>query len=54
MAAQLTGTNGRLARGPSAWMALASSSLPVPVSPWISTGTSRPSALRARSMVAST
>ena len=36
-AAQLTATNGLSARGLSAWMASATSSLPVPVSPEIST-----------------
>ena len=39
IAPQLTGTNGRLARRPCAWTALATSSLPVPLSPTISTGT---------------
>ena len=37
IAAQLTATNGPLARGASSWRARATSSLPVPVSPWIST-----------------
>ena len=32
-----TGTNGRSLRGEFMWMALAISSLPVPLSPWIST-----------------
>ena len=36
-AAQLSGTNGRFLRGLFWWIALATSSLPVPVSPWIST-----------------
>ena len=36
-AAQLSGTNGRFFRGLFWWIALATSSLPVPVSPWIST-----------------
>jgi len=35
--AQLTATNGPRARGPASWMARATSSLPVPVSPSIST-----------------
>ena len=38
IAAQFTATNGPLARGESSWMARATSSLPVPVSPRISTG----------------
>ena len=37
MAAQLTGTNGRSARRLLAWTALATSSLPVPLSPVIRT-----------------
>ena len=37
MAAQLTGTNGRSPRLLFAWMALATSSLPVPLSPVMST-----------------
>jgi hypothetical protein len=36
-AEQFWTTNGFLARGPWAWMARATSSLPVPLSPWIST-----------------
>ena len=37
-APQLIGTNGRAARRPLAWIARATSSLPVPLSPTISTG----------------
>ncbi len=37
-APQLIGTNGRDARRPCAWMARATSSLPVPLSPMMSTG----------------
>ena len=37
MAAQLTATNGRAARGPFRWMARATTSFPVPESPRIST-----------------
>ena len=40
MAAQLMGTNGRVARFEFAWMARAISSLPVPLSPVINTVTS--------------
>ena len=36
-AAQLTATNGLPRRGERSWSALATSSLPVPLSPWIST-----------------
>ncbi len=36
MAAQLTATNGWSRRGPEKWTARASSSLPTPVSPWMS------------------
>jgi len=36
-AAQLSATNGRFFRGLFWWIALATSSLPVPVSPWIRT-----------------
>jgi hypothetical protein len=39
IAPQLIGTNGRLARAPWVWMARATSSLPVPLSPMMSTGT---------------
>ena len=39
-APQLTGTNARAERGPWRWMARATSSLPVPVSPVTSTGAS--------------
>ncbi len=37
MAAQLTATKRRSARGEASWMARATSSLPVPLSPWMST-----------------
>src|SRR5258708_7771892 len=37
IAAQSTTTSGPLARGDASWIALATSSLPVPVSPWTST-----------------
>ncbi len=37
MAAQLMATNGRSARGLLRWMAWATSSFPVPLSPWIRT-----------------
>ena len=37
IAPQSTTTNGRGPRGPSSWIASATSSLPVPVSPWINT-----------------
>ena len=37
IAAQLTATNGLSRRGPEKWRVRASSSLPTPVSPWIST-----------------
>ena len=36
-AAQETATNGRSPRSPEKWMARATSSLPVPLSPWMST-----------------
>jgi hypothetical protein len=38
MAAQLTATKGPLARAESSWRVRATSSLPVPVSPWMRTG----------------
>ena len=38
MAPQFTGTNGRSARGPVAWITRATSSLPVPDSPEMCTG----------------
>src|SRR5262245_49161980 len=41
MAAQLTSTNGPVARGPARWSSRATSPFPVPVSPWIRTGGSR-------------
>ena len=40
MALQFTGMNGRLARDEMRWMAAATSSLPVPLSPSIRTGES--------------
>ena len=46
MAAQLTATNGRLARGLWAWRARATSSLPVPDSPVISTLACEPATRR--------
>jgi hypothetical protein len=41
MAAQFTATKGRSRRAPEKWMERASSSLPTPVSPWMSTVVSR-------------
>jgi hypothetical protein len=40
MAAQFTATNGPVPRGERRWISRATSSLPVPVSPWSSTVTS--------------
>ena len=48
MAAQLIATNGLSRRGLASWIALANISLPVPLSPRISTETSRRAARRAR------
>ena len=45
-AAQCTATNGPFDRGPSWWIALATSSLPVPLSPWISTVAREPATWR--------
>ena len=47
MALQLTATNGLLRRGLASWMARASSSLPVPLSPVISTRASVPATMLA-------
>ena len=46
MAPQSTVTNGPFVRGPRSWMALAMSSLPVPLSPTISVGASVRATLR--------
>src|SRR5690242_3023521 len=51
MAAQLTAMNGLLARGLARWMRRASTSLPVPDSPTISTVQSLPATRRARSTI---
>ncbi len=52
MAAQLTATKGRSRRAPEKWMERASSSLPTPVSPWMSTVVSRSTTERSRSNTA--
>ena len=48
MAPQLTGTNGPSLRWLQPWMALATNSLPVPDSPWMSTGAMLGATLRMR------
>ena len=52
-AQQLTATKGPPARGLASWMKRAINSLPVPVSPWISTVASVPATRRARASVVS-
>src|SRR5215470_11080319 len=52
-AQQFTATKGPLARGLASWMKRAISSLPVPVSPWMSTVASVPATRRARASAVS-
>jgi hypothetical protein len=52
MAAQFTSTNGLLARGDCRWIARATSSLPVPFSPVMSTRAGVPPTLSILSMTA--